>query len=169
MANKTFDLMHHHILITAGTLMETIPFSKISVKQICTAAEINRTTFYRHFEDKYQLVEFMLETSFNDLFKHMDWHEFEDHPFQSLAKLQLEESIAILDFQLSDPGFQDLFDNSIFLILNHLTDNKNILWKLGNMYVIRLWNHNLEKPYTFKSGYALFDQIMRDKQFPDEK
>lgn len=38
-------------------LLKQQPIEKISVKDICAEAEINRTTFYNHFDDKYQLLE----------------------------------------------------------------------------------------------------------------
>ena len=33
-------------------LMETKPFAKISVGDICAACEMNRKSFYYHFKDK---------------------------------------------------------------------------------------------------------------------
>ena len=38
-------------------LMEEIPVSKITVKDICDRADINRTTFYAHYEDKFDLLQ----------------------------------------------------------------------------------------------------------------
>lgn len=37
-------------------LMEEYDFEKISVKKICDRAEINRSTFYAHYEDTRQLI-----------------------------------------------------------------------------------------------------------------
>ena len=36
----------------------------ITVTDLCTDAEINRRTFYRHFTDKYQLVTWIYENGF---------------------------------------------------------------------------------------------------------
>ena len=38
-------------------LMEQIPFSKISVSDICEKCGMNRKSFYYHFKDIYDLVE----------------------------------------------------------------------------------------------------------------
>lgn len=38
------------------TLMKKDKFEKITVTQICTQAMINRMTFYKHYEDKYHLL-----------------------------------------------------------------------------------------------------------------
>lgn len=37
-------------------LMVQKPLSKITIKEICQNADINRTTFYAHFTDQYQLL-----------------------------------------------------------------------------------------------------------------
>ena len=37
-------------------LLETVPFEKITVNQLIEACRINRSTFYRNYEDKYDLV-----------------------------------------------------------------------------------------------------------------
>ena len=34
--------------------------SKISVKELCQAVGISRTTFYKHFKDTYDVIEYML-------------------------------------------------------------------------------------------------------------
>lgn len=43
-------------------LMETKPFSKISVSDICQACDMNRKSFYYHFRDKYDLVNWIYYT-----------------------------------------------------------------------------------------------------------
>lgn len=37
--------------------LKTTPFGKITVDAICKSARINRTTFYKHYRDKYDLME----------------------------------------------------------------------------------------------------------------
>ena len=45
-------------------LMLRRDFTDITVTDLCTAAEINRRTFYRHFTDKYQLVTWIYDKGF---------------------------------------------------------------------------------------------------------
>lgn len=45
-------------------LMEHEPFSKISVGDICDACGMNRKSFYYHFRDKYDLVNWIFDTEF---------------------------------------------------------------------------------------------------------
>ena len=45
-------------------LMEELPFSKISVADICEQCDMNRKSFYYHFKDKYDLLNWILDTEF---------------------------------------------------------------------------------------------------------
>lgn len=45
-------------------LMKTIPFSKISVGDICDVCEMNRKSFYYHFKDKYDLINWIYTSEF---------------------------------------------------------------------------------------------------------
>lgn len=45
-------------------LMERQPFDKISIGAICEACELNRKSFYYHFRDKYDLVNWIYHTEF---------------------------------------------------------------------------------------------------------
>lgn len=42
-------------------MLETTPFPKITVNDLCKTAMVSRATFYMHFEDKYHLLRFALE------------------------------------------------------------------------------------------------------------
>ena len=45
-------------------LMAEVPFSKISVGDICEKCQMNRKSFYYHFKDKYDLVNWIFDTEF---------------------------------------------------------------------------------------------------------
>ncbi|EID35382.1 transcriptional regulator, TetR family [Staphylococcus epidermidis IS-250] len=38
-------------------LLEYYPFDEITIKMICAYSGVNRSTFYDHFQDKYQLLD----------------------------------------------------------------------------------------------------------------
>lgn len=46
------------------SLMEREPFGKISVGDICSLCQMNRKSFYYHFRDKYDLVNWIFQTEF---------------------------------------------------------------------------------------------------------
>lgn len=45
-------------------LMEELPFEKINVAHICEHCDMNRKSFYYHFKDKYDLVNWIFDTEF---------------------------------------------------------------------------------------------------------
>lgn len=54
-----------HALATAlQELMMELPFEKINVGQICQRCDMNRKSFYYHFKDKYDLVNWIFDTGF---------------------------------------------------------------------------------------------------------
>lgn len=67
------------------TLLETSAFSKITVHDLCTEALVSRSTFYVHFQDKYALLHFCLETLSDRLFA-----EYEDVSFDVRIKKVLQ-------------------------------------------------------------------------------
>lgn len=59
-ANMTKKALAHAM----KTLMASRPFDKISVIDICKACGMNRKSFYYHFKDKYDLVNWIFYTDF---------------------------------------------------------------------------------------------------------
>lgn len=52
---------HKALAEALAALSEKKPFQKITVNDICQAAMVSRSTFYLHFEDKYQLMRFCMQ------------------------------------------------------------------------------------------------------------
>lgn len=46
--------------------LDTLPFSKITVDILCKTAKINRSTFYKYYKDKYDLLENYLSRILNE-------------------------------------------------------------------------------------------------------
>lgn len=68
-------------------LMQGNPISKISVKMICEAADINRSTFYAHFQDQYDLLDKMQQEIILDI---------KDHIYALSFVGQTDNSISVL-------------------------------------------------------------------------
>ena len=47
-------------------MMEEMPFEDIKVKELCDQAMIRKSTFYKHFADKYELLAFIVKEVIND-------------------------------------------------------------------------------------------------------
>jgi AcrR family transcriptional regulator len=56
-------------------LMRENPISKISVKSLCETANINRSTFYLHYTDQYDLLHQVLQEVIAELKKHISYDD----------------------------------------------------------------------------------------------
>ena len=54
-------------------LMAEQPFAKISVGEICELCDMNRKSFYYHFRDKYDLVNWIFYTEFFEAIQHRSY------------------------------------------------------------------------------------------------
>ena len=75
-------------------LMAQKSFEEIKVSEICDQAMINRSTFYAHFEDKYVLLDSLINDLKNSLitrFKKNDIQEINKHYFIKFISLFLDE------------------------------------------------------------------------------
>lgn len=63
------NITKHALAVALQELMEEIPFEKINVAQICERCDMNRKSFYYHFKDKYDLVNWIFDTQFIALIK----------------------------------------------------------------------------------------------------
>ena len=73
------------------TLMEQKDFEKIKISDICDQALINRSTFYAHYEDKYDLLLAMI----NDLKNNLE-RELKENKEEDISKNYFMEFLKIL-------------------------------------------------------------------------
>ncbi|MDL2217145.1 TetR/AcrR family transcriptional regulator [Christensenellaceae bacterium OttesenSCG-928-M15] len=71
------EKMDRRIKYTRRVLKENLvellaekPISKISIKELCARADINRSTFYAHYTDQYDLLNQIEVELFEDIFSH---------------------------------------------------------------------------------------------------
>lgn len=97
--------------------LQAAAFQKISIDMICTSAQINRSTFYKYYRDKFDLLDRYLERTLNEF----------------------RQSVATTDFILATPSsiddltYSDNFRKSLDFIHAH-----------RDIYRI-LWNANIER------------------------
>lgn len=56
-------------------LMRELPFEKINVRLICEKCDMNRKSFYYHFRDKYDLVDWIFDTEFIDVIRRKGYED----------------------------------------------------------------------------------------------
>lgn len=75
-------------------LLETTPYEKISVMDICDKAMVHRATFYNHFEDKDHLLEFTIDEIKEQLFE----SSIENEKFSSPKEMYMALISKVVDF-----------------------------------------------------------------------
>lgn len=96
---KTKKLLYETLI----SLMEEKSFEEIKVSDICKKALINRSTFYSHYSDKYELFMELINT----------------------LKLSLFNS---LNTNVNNVNTREYFIELISILLNHIDDKKNIYY-----------------------------------------
>lgn len=94
-------------------LMEEKQFEEIKVTDICKLSMINRSTFYDHFNDKYELLTYMI----NDLKEDLTTHLNVDCDVKSIKEYCIEFTKLLLDYQNKN--------SSIFSTISILKKNNN--------------------------------------------
>lgn len=68
-------------------LMKDKPISRITITEICNDADINRTTFYSHYNSQFDLLEKIVQELIYNINSHLDTFEFDDNIEKSLQIL----------------------------------------------------------------------------------
>lgn len=99
-------------------LMESQPFDKISISSICEKCEMNRKSFYYHFKDKYDLVNWIYSTEFIAAARCVKytyaWNLLEDLCVYFYENRKFYRKAFIIDGQNS---FSDYFRDIIAIII----------------------------------------------------
>jgi AcrR family transcriptional regulator len=68
------------------TVLERKPIDRVSIKEICDAADINRSTFYTHYADQYDLLHRVEQELLREINAYLDGYSL-GQPFQSIARI----------------------------------------------------------------------------------
>lgn len=101
------------------SLLKRYSFDDIAVNDICIRAAVSRTTFYKHFQDKYQLTKFCMQE-----LSHGIMQEVDSHDIGSIIR----KSVRMIDAN------RDIWNN---LLLGH--SNHEISELLHVMFVEEFW------------------------------
>ena len=78
-------------------LLKTNPFNKITINDIAKHCDINRQTFYYHFLDKEDLVEWICKEEMGNIVHFQDSNKTWQEKFLSVFELMLKERIFIIN------------------------------------------------------------------------
>ncbi len=106
-------------------LMREHPISKISVKMLCETADINRSTFYSHYSDQFDLLKKLEREVITEFEKHIEHHGFQKHDAKTVQGLNqiliyIGENAELCKVLLSDNGDPD-FQREIMILAQQKT------------------------------------------------
>lgn len=101
-------------------LMVKNPVSKISVKMLCEAADINRSTFYSHYTDQYDLLKQLEQEVIAELKKHITKDAFSKQTAQTIHSMNqildyISSNADIFKILLSENG-NSTFQKEIMIL-----------------------------------------------------
>ncbi|MHA7964887.1 TetR/AcrR family transcriptional regulator [Paenibacillus sp. CAU 1782] len=114
------------------------PISKITVKEICLAADINRATFYSHYTDQYDLLHQIEEEVITDITHYLQEFHFED--IEQIVSAGVER---ILDYIGKNAELFDLLLN----IHGNLKFQQDVVKLIGVQHFIPVPDGNSNDPY----------------------
>lgn len=130
---KTRSLIIH----TLYKLLEEQSFDNITVKQITEYADINRGTFYLHYQDKYDLLEKTIHEYTQSMIQYcFDHPEIKDSHSLYLSFEYLTKHYDSLEPLLGNEGhtfFQNELKSSITLVIEQM----NLIKKQGIKFTIK--------------------------------
>ncbi|MBR6823997.1 MAG: TetR family transcriptional regulator [Firmicutes bacterium] len=107
MANRTIDA----IIASFNNLLAEMDFQKISVEMIIQDAGVSRSTFYRHFQDKYEVM----NANFKNLFDYYVAPERSSNYQELYSQLfaHVQNNIKMFRRALASTGF-NCFNNFVY-------------------------------------------------------
>ena len=116
-------------------LMQEHPISNISVKMICDTADINRSTFYSHYKNQYDLLEIIQKEIISDIKRHAFSASFFNAPDSAVSVIvQILEygrqNATLLKVLLSENG-DSSFQNDVMRLAQ-----EKIIDELGETKVL---------------------------------
>ncbi len=90
-------------------LLKQKTISKISIKEICEDADINRATFYAHYKNQYDLLNQIENETINDITQYLSSYDFKskkDVPIAAIEKVleYIKKNSELFDLLLNSNG-----------------------------------------------------------------
>lgn len=146
-------------------LMKTKKFEAITVNDITTLIDINRSTFYRHYLDKYEVLEKIEDSILSEIIN------FHGTFISSLPNKNIDVSFEIKDYITVDNNFFNIFEKHLGTMHILMSENGSITFqnKLNNTMLkvfertfslASLKLNNIEKDLLFNFQAASFISIL---------
>lgn len=109
-------------------LLESKSISKITIKEICEHADINRATFYAHYSDQYDLLNSIEEEYMENILKDVDLHMQDKSEANTMHLVEgilgyIHNNEKMSRILLSDRGDLDFQKKIMTIVHDHMVKN----------------------------------------------
>lgn len=143
-------------------LLKEKQISSITVKEICVKADINRSTFYTHYHDQFDLLDKIEEELIEDMKGYLSQYNYEDDDLQMIERLlEYFSSKAEICKTLLNEKVDTTFQKKVMVVAQHffmknwqanshieedLSEYLSIFVISGSIYVTKSWlNNDMDK------------------------
>ena len=152
------ELTKDLLALSFKELIMKMPFEKITVKMITDGADVIRPTFYKHFQDKYEIIEYILKKEIKDKIQVLIENDMEDDLLRLLFTcLSLIEGPNSFDHLM----FQFIYDTLLRLL------NKYPLKSPAKLQILS--RETIARFYTFGLADSVKYAIMHDITYTPEE
>ena len=145
-------------------------FSKITINDISEASMINRSTFYLHFLDKYDLLAKFLQNKGADT--ELNIEDIYDHPYTAFATMGGTVLLPIFKFQSQDSEFREAQFQFIMDFVIQAPSQKSELDKfffIGRFKGLNMWNIKTHQNLDPFVDYQALDKIFKTGEILQKK
>ena len=170
-------------------LMQTSSFDKLSVNDICEKAMVHRATFYNHFNDKSDLLNYALDDLQEELFEksiEKDTYNSQKEMYMALVECVIDFMIEnrqklILIFKNSSAKMSSLISTTIRRSIRYLLSKNKykqeyllpidiiVNFFSGGITMIGIDWLESENPYTKEEMMKFFDVLLNEDMFVKNK
>ena len=162
------ELTKDLLALSFKELIMKMPFEKITVKMITDGADVIRPTFYKHFQDKYEIIEYILEKEIKDKIQVLIENDMEDDLLRLLFTcLSKDKEFYKRLYLIEGPNsfdhlmFQFIYDTLLRLL------NKYPLKSPAKLQILS--RETIARFYTFGLADSVKYAIMHDITYTPEE
>lgn len=156
-------------------LMQQMPFEKITIKMITDKAGVIRPTFYKHFQDKYEVLEWILQKDITDKIQVLIDNDMEDGLFLLLCHcLDKDRKFYKRAYEITGQNsFESMMQDFLYRLLLQLLDKYPLkhpekLGRLSKESIARIYMYGLAdsiKYWILENTYPSAEELNEAYQY----
>lgn len=140
MQNKKSEITKNVLAYSLKKLLNEKPLNKISIKEIVSDSGLNRQTFYYHFDDIYDIVEWIFRKEAFSLFDNYELEQLWQDGLKEFL-IYIDENRIICQNILNTLGNENthrIFSKDIFTLVANAVDDLSEGYNISSEYKLQL-------------------------------